>query len=135
MMGTVLMMGLLQAVPVRDPGKAVWWSLLPGGGQFYTGKPVAGLILGAGEAFFLFQTATRAWDAYEALRTYRQTGSPADREVFLVRQQDALFSFFWYLTFWAYATADAYISAHLDPVEVRLQVLRNELGVGVEIRP
>lgn len=134
MTAAVLMMSLLAGVPTRDPGKAVWWSLLPGGGQFYTGKPLAGVVLGTGEAFFLAQTVVRARDALEALRTYRQTGDPADREIFLSRQQDALFAFFWYLTFWAYATADAYVSAHLFRVDVQMDHLRRELTVGVQTR-
>ena len=134
-MGVLLMLAAVQGVPTRDPGAAVWWSLLPGGGQFYTHQVAKGLLLGAGETYFLVQTLSRAWEAYDALQRFHRSGDPADRAVFLARQQDALFAFFWYLTFWAYATADAYISAHLYRVDLRLKVLRKELGVGVRITP
>ena len=134
-MGVLLILTALQGVPTRDPGAAVWWSLLPGGGQFYTHQVAKGVVLGAGETYFLAQTLMRAWEAYDALGRFRRSGDPADRQIFLNRQQDALFAFFWYLTFWAYAAADAYISAHLYRVDLQLQMLRQELGVGVRITP
>ncbi len=134
-MGAILVLATFQGMPTRDPGAAVWWSLLPGGGQFYTHQPLKGVLLSTGETFFLAQTLVRTWEAYDALKRFHRSGDPADRQTFLTRQQDALFAFFWYLTFWAYATADAYISAHLYRVDLQLNVLRQELGVGVQITP
>lgn len=120
--------------PLKSPEKAVLWSLLPGGGQFYTAQPIKGVVLGGVETFFLIRSVQHGWQAYQALRKYRTSGNPSDREAFVQAQEDWLFNLFWYLSFWGYATADAYISAHLFAPDQRESHLRQTLGVYIVTR-
>ncbi len=133
MVWMMVILGVTPSGPLRDPGKAVWWSLVPGGGQFYTGQPVKGVILGGAEGFFLLQTLRHAFRAYTELQSFRTSGDPAHREAFLQAQQTMLFHLFWYLTFWGYAAADAYVAAHLFALDERLHEVRRALGIQVHV--
>ena len=113
---------LLLSGPRRSPAKAVLLSaFLPGGGQFYTHQPVKGGVLGGAELY----TGYAAFQAFrrtlQALDRYHRTGQEEDRQDYLTEQQKALYWFFWWLTFWGYSLADAYVSAHLYQIELQIQ--------------
>jgi hypothetical protein len=75
---------------------------IPGGGQFYTHQPIKGVILGAGEVYFLART-------FMDYKDLRGESDPERREEFLRRTMGDLF---WFLMIWGYSMVDAYVSAN-----------------------
>lgn len=85
---------------VKVPTKALLLSsFTPAGGQFYNEKYFKGTILAGLEIY----TGYRAIENYLA---YRKTGDNR-------RFADALSFGFYFLSFWLYSMADAYVDAHL----------------------
>ncbi len=121
--------------PLRSPARAVWLSaLIPGGGQFYTHQVLKGVVLGVAELGTAYQTLQSLQATWRALDRYHRTGSPEDRQAYLDVQQETLYWFFWWLTFWGYSLADAYVSAHLYRIEWQIQTIESHtvsMRVGV----
>jgi len=87
----------------KSPVKAAWLSaLLPGGGQFYLGRVLDGLVLGSIQVFLGYNVA-RKWQAY------RETGSEADFS-------SALNWSFFALGAWIFSAAEAYAAAYVYDV-------------------
>ncbi|MEO0246679.1 MAG: hypothetical protein ABIM20_01715 [candidate division WOR-3 bacterium] len=94
---------------VKVPTKALLLSCFtPAGGQFYNEKYIKGAILGSIEIY----TGYRAMKNY---LSYRRTGSNE-------RFADALSFGFYFLSFWLYSMADAYVDAHLYGFKNKIKI-------------
>lgn len=86
-----------------SPGRAAFLSaVIPGGGQFYTHKPIKAFIFGTGEIIFLTKT----------LLDYRELSreSEQSRRESLIRQ--TMGDLFWFISFWGFSIVDAYVTAN-----------------------
>jgi len=86
-----------------SPGRAAFLSaVIPGGGQFYTHKPIKGVIFGTGEIVFLTKT----------LLDYRELSGESDqsRRESLIRK--TMGDLFWFIGFWGFSIVDAYVTAN-----------------------
>lgn len=122
LLGLLLAAALPAASP--DPGKAALLStLFPGLGQFYNGQKLKGAFFLTAGAYFGAQTLYSAYHTYGALRTYRQTGDESDHRRYQAWFRQTMSHLFGYLTVWGYAIADAYVTAHLAPLNPSPQLL------------
>ena len=100
-----LLLILVSDEQYKSPQKAIILStLLPGGGQFYTGHYIKGGVIAGGEIFSLM----KAYSLYKDAKGYSVSSSERDS---LMRES---FSYaFWFLGIWFYSVLDAYVDAHL----------------------
>ncbi len=112
---------VLAAFPSKDtsvvsPSKAALMSaILPGGGQFYTGQPIKGGVLGGLELFF----------AYNALSSYSKINTASSSDPYF---QKFMSNALWFLAVWGYSIIDAYVSAHLNDFEQKSNEIRNDVS-------
>ncbi len=90
--------------PKKDPTVALLLSTLPGGGQFYTGNYIKGVVFGAAQAYFGGGTIYLHFKAEEA----KKEGS-INYDWYSERRYDF---FWWDALVWGLSMVDAYVSAH-----------------------
>ncbi len=99
----------------KSAGKAMLLCLVPGGGQFYTGRYIHGIVIAGGEA-------TLGYFAYQMHAADRST----ERN-----------SLLWYLAFlFGYSLADAYVGAKLFNFKADSDIDKEQakLSLGVDYR-
>lgn len=113
--------------------------VLPGWGQSVLGAPGRGGVyfaLEAGSLWMLYKTAQKLDEAYEIERIARATGEiRADQKHPLVREREnQREDWFTLAIFWLFFSgADAFVAAHLQDFEVRVNAVPRP-GGGTELR-
>lgn len=107
-----------QRLPEKSVAKAVLLSLtLPGGGQFYLGQPLKGVLFGGIELALL---GLSAWK----YQRYQESQSTEDL-------QNAFGTFILFVGTWAFSAADAYVSANLYEYQRKIRMVLQENTVGM----
>jgi len=109
---SILLLLLTANVNSKSPFRAVVYSaIFPGGGQFYTEKPLKGGLILLGESYFLYWSVNRYYRMRATWKDYKRERSDDSYR----KYQDAMKGFMgellWFTSIWIYSMVDAYVSA------------------------
>jgi len=115
----LLLPSLVLAGERKSPGRALLLSTLPGGGQFYNGEYVKGVLFSVAQTVCLLFTVREHIYATRAKREGRE----GDYNYHIKNRSDWLW---WSSGMWALSMVDAYIGAHFYSFE-------EDVGIEIEI--
>jgi hypothetical protein len=107
----VFFIGHIAFAAGKDAHIAMLWSILPGGGQFYTERYITGTVIGAAEITL----------GYYAIKYHRE-GNYASRNSML----------WWGLFVFGYSLADSYVGAKMHGFDIECDIDRVSMGYKIK---
>ncbi len=103
----------------KSPAAALaWGALVPGGGEFYTGKHVKGLIFLSIGAYLGVSACSHWKKSRDAYDQYERTGTDADYIVYSKEYDDAQMFLYYYIILLAVSIIDSVSEAYLSDWDV-----------------